>query len=241
MKLENILINIESDIIDIYKSFNKTSKKFCIIEKNKKIIWVISDGDIIRHISDDWKFNIKVNEVVNKNFKYLINWKHTNQDILNLFLKENILFIPILNKDKSLNNIILKDKFYEQILLQDKILDDNVNDVFPRPWGFYKSIYLSKFTRSKIICVYPWQKLSLQKHKHREEHWIIINWKWEIILEDSIRKLEKGNYFFIPKWTKHRIINTSLKDNLYFVEVQLWDYFWEDDIIRFNDDYGRAK
>jgi len=240
MKLENYIVNINSSLKNIFESFNITWNKFCLVEKKGIIIWVISDWDIIKSICKNVNLNIDIKNIINYNFIYLKESKYNNQDILNIFLKNNILFIPIIKENWKIHKIILKEKFYEDVLLQDSIKDDNIKNIFPRPWWFYKSIYLSNFARSKIICVNPNQRLSLQKHNHREEHWIIINWTWEIDLEDSKKTLGKWDYFFIPKWTKHRIKNTSNDKNLYFVEVQLWDYFWEDDIIRYSDDYNRV-
>lgn len=241
MNLSQYIVKLDGAILDIYKSYNSTWVKFCFVEDNSKIVWVISDWDITRIVIERWNFDFSINDVVNRNFKFLTKMNYKPEDILKIFLEDKILFIPILDEDKKIVDLITEEKFYSNILLQDNIIDDNLNDITPRPWWFYKSIYLSRDTRSKILCVYPKQKLSLQKHLHREEHWIIVNWHWEIILEESSRKLEKWDYFFIPKWTKHRIANNSESENLYFIEVQLWSYFWEDDIIRFHDEYWRIQ
>ncbi len=81
--------------------------------------------------------------------------------------------------------------------------------------------------------------ISLQKHTKREEHWVVVYGKGNIILEDSTIKAYTGKYVFIPKGCKHRIINTSANQNLIFCEVQLGNYFGEDDIIRYEDKYNR--
>lgn len=108
-----------------------------------------------------------------------------------------------------------------------------------RPWGFYKSILLTKILQSKVIVVSPMQAISLQKHRHREEHWIIVYGQGEVILEDTKIQVYPGKYIFIPKGCKHRILNHS-KKNLIFFELQMGDYFGEDDIIRYEDKYNRS-
>lgn len=137
--------------------------------------------------------------------------------------------------------MLLKDMEYNLKHLPK--VDENELDfeVFPRPWGFYKSTLLAEHVQSKIITVFPKGELSLQKHKKREEHWIIIKGEGKIILEDSILKVEQGRYVYIPKGCKHKLINSSLKENLILAEVQLGTYFGEDDIIRYEDKYGRIK
>lgn len=109
-----------------------------------------------------------------------------------------------------------------------------------RDLGVYKTTLLAKHVQSKIITVFPKGELSLQKHKRREEHWIIIKGEGKIILEDSILEVQQGRYIYIPKGCKHKVINSSYTDNLIFAEVQLGDYFGEDDIIRYEDKYGRV-
>ncbi len=64
--------------------------------------------------------------------------------------------------------------------------------------------------------------------------------KEKIILEDSILAVEQGRYVYIPKGCKHKVINSSINENLILAEVQLGDYFGEDDIIRYEDKYGRV-
>jgi len=112
--------------------------------------------------------------------------------------------------------------------------------IFNRPWGFYKSTILTTHAQSKIITIFPKSELSLQEHKKREEHWIIIKGNGSAILGESLMDIYPGKYIYIPKGCKHQIINNS-DDNILFCEVQLGDYFGEDDIIRYADKYGRIE
>lgn len=122
-------------------------------------------------------------------------------------------------------------------LLDDEKLEQ---EIYNRPWGYYKTVFLSDFTRAKIICVYPKGKLSIQEHKYREEHWVIVKGKGELTLGESIKSMTSGDYIFVPKSCKHSIENISDEENLFISEVQLGSYFGEDDIIRYSDIYGRV-
>lgn len=121
-------------------------------------------------------------------------------------------------------------------------LDDNVIDyeIFQRPWGFYKTTILNDYFQSKIISVKPGQQLSLQSHNHREEHWIVAHGEGIVQIERSEIKIESGSSLFIPKGAKHRLTNTNSNDNLIITEVQIGDYLGEDDIVRYEDNYGRV-
>lgn len=90
----------------------------------------------------------------------------------------------------------------------------------------------------KQIQVMPGHRLSLQLHHKREEHWIITQGDPDITLGEETKTYHTGDYVFIPKETKHRIANTGERP-VEFIEIQLGDYFGEDDIVRFQDDYNR--
>ena len=77
-------------------------------------------------------------------------------------------------------------------------------------------------------------------HYKRSEHWIIVSGSAEIQLGDSIINLSAGQNVYIPAETKHRVKNTDITEDLIFIEVQLGTYFGEDDIVRFEDNFGRV-
>lgn len=104
--------------------------------------------------------------------------------------------------------------------------------------GFYKSTILTSHAPNKILIIAPEAHLSLQEHKKREEHWIFIKGKGKVILGELSIDVYLGKYIFIPKDCRHQIINNS-KENIILSEVQLGEYFDEDDIIRYKDKYGR--
>jgi mannose-6-phosphate isomerase-like protein (cupin superfamily) len=108
-----------------------------------------------------------------------------------------------------------------------------------RPWGYYKILADDDTYKSKEIVVFPEKRLSLQRHRRRSEHWYVIDGQPQITLDDETFVLAPGQSVNIPKDTLHRIANLGLK-NVRFIEVQTGDYFGEDDIERFEDDFGRV-
>ena len=113
------------------------------------------------------------------------------------------------------------------------------HEIYNRPWGFYKSTILSSHAQAKIITVFPHCEISLQEHQRREEHWVVIKGRGRVILGESLLNVYPGKYIFIPKRCKHQIVNDS-DENIIFSEIQLGDYFGEDDIVRYSDKYGRT-
>ena len=109
-----------------------------------------------------------------------------------------------------------------------------------RPWGCYSSIANGNKWQLKTIQVKPKAKLSLQMHKHRAEHWIVVSGVAEIEIDCNKKFLKENQSAYIPLGSKHRLSNPG-EEVLMMVEVQSGDYLGEDDIIRFEDIYGRDK
>ena len=109
-----------------------------------------------------------------------------------------------------------------------------------RPWGSYTSIARGDNWQLKTIEVKPNAKLSLQMHKHRAEHWIVVKGVAEIEINNNNKILEENQSAYIPLGSKHRLTNPGSKP-LVMVEVQSGNYLGEDDIVRFEDIYGRDK
>jgi mannose-6-phosphate isomerase len=108
-----------------------------------------------------------------------------------------------------------------------------------RPWGYYTVLSDEPDHKVKRIVVYPEKRLSLQRHKHRAEHWVIVKGEALVTLDAENFRLTKGMSIDIPVNTAHRIKNTGSED-LAFIEIQQGSYFGEDDIERLEDDFGRA-
>lgn len=108
-----------------------------------------------------------------------------------------------------------------------------------RPWGTWEVLDSADNYCVKKICVTPGSTLSLQLHHHRSEHWIIVSGEAVVTLGDE-KLLKKANEaVYIPAETKHRIQNDTSSD-VVFIEIQTGDNLDENDIIRFEDKYGRV-
>ena len=110
-----------------------------------------------------------------------------------------------------------------------------------RPWGTWEVLEANDKFCVKKITVKPEAILSLQMHNYRAEHWIIAKGNAMIVLGEDILYRKQDEAVYIPVKTKHRIKNTSKENELIFIEVQTGDNLDEDDIIRFDDNYGRTK
>ena len=109
-----------------------------------------------------------------------------------------------------------------------------------RPWGEYLLISEGAGWQVKIITVYPESSLSLQMHKFRTEHWIIVSGKALVEIDEDKKLLKKNESIYIPLGSKHRLSNPEVYP-LILIEVQSGSYLGEDDIYRFEDNYGRKS
>jgi mannose-1-phosphate guanylyltransferase/mannose-6-phosphate isomerase len=109
-----------------------------------------------------------------------------------------------------------------------------------RPWGWYDSIDTGDRFQVKRIGVLPGASLSMQMHHHRAEHWVVVKGTAEVTNGDSVRLVAENESTFIPLGTKHRLHNPG-KTILEIIEVQSGSYLGEDDIVRFDDAYGRVE
>jgi mannose-1-phosphate guanylyltransferase/mannose-6-phosphate isomerase len=108
-----------------------------------------------------------------------------------------------------------------------------------RPWGYYESIDQGRGFQVKRLMVKPHQALSLQLHHKRAEHWVVVSGRARVTRGEAVYEVAANESTFIPLGTKHRLENAT-DDPLYLIEVQSGSYLGEDDIVRFDDQYGRA-
>lgn len=108
-----------------------------------------------------------------------------------------------------------------------------------RPWGTYESIDLGQRHQVKHIVVRPGHKLSLQRHQHRAEHWVVVQGTARVVRGDEVHTLTENMSLTIPQGEVHRIENPG-SEPLHVIEVQVGSYLGEDDIERLDDCYGRA-
>jgi len=108
-----------------------------------------------------------------------------------------------------------------------------------RPWGSYQSIDTGDRHQVKRIVVKPGNRLSLQKHHHRSEHWIVVRGTARVTVNELVKTVHENESIYIPIGAVHRLENPG-KIDLHLIEVQTGGYFGEDDIIRIEDDYRRT-
>ena len=107
-----------------------------------------------------------------------------------------------------------------------------------RPWGAYETVDTEDRFQVKRITVNPGQSLSLQMHRHRAEHWVVVRGRAQITRGEDTFELGENESTYIPAGTRHRLENPGTEP-LELIEVQSGAYLGEDDIVRFEDAYGR--
>ena len=108
-----------------------------------------------------------------------------------------------------------------------------------RPWGYYQSIDHGARYQVKRIVVTPGHRLSLQKHYHRAEHWVVVKGTAEVTCGDKVTIVHENESIYLPIGSVHRLTNPG-KINLELIEVQTGSYLGEDDIVRIEDEYKRS-
>lgn len=126
----------------------------------------------------------------------------------------------------------------DYISVYNKILSENKREDH-RPWGYYQVLSDHPTHKVKRIVVFPGKRLSLQAHRKRSEHWMIVSGRGVVSKDHEEIPVKAGDTVDIPLGARHRMANVGEED-VVFIEVQTGDYFGEDDIERFEDDYGRA-
>lgn len=108
-----------------------------------------------------------------------------------------------------------------------------------RPWGFYEGLIAGERFQVKRIVVQPGGRLSLQKHFHRAEHWVVVAGTAEVTRGDKVLLLRENESVYLPLGCVHRLVNPG-RIPLVLIEVQSGSYLGEDDIVRLEDVYGRS-
>tara|TARA_B100000787_G_C16157235_1_gene279568 strand:+ start:1 stop:819 length:819 start_codon:yes stop_codon:yes gene_type:complete len=170
---------------------------------------------------------------VKNSYLYSTNRLIAASNIENLIVIDTQDALLITDRNNSLNikNIVKK-------LNEEKRTETENHRKVYRPWGYYDSIDIGDNFQVKRILVNPGAKLSLQKHRHRAEHWVIVSGVAKITCGKKTFSLEKNQSTYIPKGEIHRLENLG-KNPLEIIEIQTGNYLGEDDIIRLEDDYKR--
>lgn len=241
---ENALVSDALSVIDANKS------GFAIVTGvERELCGIVTDGDLRRAFLAGKTVSSTIHGIYNERCIFL-RISDRMENAIDIFKDGKIRVLPIIDSEGKVVNVLAKQQLHA-LLLQDihadlsydfSVLDEMVVDyeIFGRPWGFYKTTVYNEYFQSKIISVRPGAKISLQSHDHREEYWIVAHGNGIAQLGESEIPLFCGRSIFIPKGCKHRLSNTDDRESLIITEVQIGDYFGEDDIKRYTDIYGRV-
>ena len=111
-------------------------------------------------------------------------------------------------------------------------------EIVKRPWGSYEVLTESDGYKVKRITVVPGGRLSLQSHQHRAENWVVVTGTATVTVGENVQKVAVNEHVYIPLQARHRLENYT-DDLVVLIEVQSGLYLGEDDIIRYEDIYGR--
>lgn len=224
----------------------KISIDYALMEKTKKIAMVKGNFDwndvgsfdsLKEEFTPDSNGNIAVSEYIAKESKD--NFIIANKPIATIGV-ENLTIID--TKDALLiaqNGRTQEIKDIVSTLKANSHPSTLTHPLTYRPWGSYEVLEESENYKIKKIVVLPQKRLSLQKHYHRNEHWIIVSGSALVRVGEKEIFLQKNQSTYIPMGTPHRLENPGQID-LVMIEVQMGDYVGEDDIVRIEDDYHRA-
>ena len=156
-------------------------------------------------------------------------------DIEDLIVVEthDVVLISKKNSSQKVKNIV-------EVMNKNNLREATQHRKIFRPWGSYFSMAEGINWQVKRINVNPGQSLSLQKHNHRNEHWVVVSGEALVEVGEEKKNLFKNQSVYIPLGCKHRLSNPG-EEQLILIEVQSGSYLGEDDIIRYEDNYGRKK
>ena len=192
-------------------------------------MWEVADKDDLGNVIDGKVITENVRNSYLRSDDRLI----VGIGLENLIVIESRDAILISNKNET-----QKVKNIVQFLIKEKDFTATSHRTIFRPWGNYTSIEKDSNWQVKKIIVKPNSSLSLQFHKHRTEHWIVVDGTALVEIDGKEEILNRNESTYIPLGSKHRLSNKSDKD-LVLIEVQSGNYLGEDDIIRIQDNYGR--
>ncbi|KKQ44421.1 MAG: Mannose-1-phosphate guanylyltransferase / phosphomannose isomerase [Candidatus Moranbacteria bacterium GW2011_GWC2_37_8] len=152
-------------------------------------------------------------------------------DDINVVENNDVILIQKKGKSAEMKNVVeyLKEHNYKEV-------EHNIE--VQRPWGKYEVLIDEKNHKVKKITVLPGSTLSLQSHERRSEHWVVVKGIAQVVNGEDLLVLHENQSTYIPATSKHRLSNPGLVD-LEIIEVQTGDYLEEDDIVRYEDTYGR--
>lgn len=244
--MQKMVSNGSAVTLDKYKSLPDISIDYAIMEKTARGVVLPSDfgwsdigswKSLYDFLPKDSSNNVVEGDVIPRNTRNCFirgnNRLIVTNDIENMVVIEtpDTVFVSDLEKSKNVKSIV-------QELKKQGRKEYKAHTTVYRPWGTYTVLEENKNTKIKRIVVYPGAKLSLQMHHHRSEHWIVVQGTAKIINGEQEIFLEENQSTYVAKTIPHRLENPG-KVPLHIIEVQIGSYLEEDDIVRFDDDFGR--
>ena len=232
---------------DRYKEIESISFDHAVLEKAKKIKVVHCDfswsdigtwNSFSKLYDADHEGNVFLGNTVSSDTRNTFIRSSSNRVIATAGVEDLIIIdstdaLLIMDKGKSqeIKHVVKKiGQEYSEL--------SELHDTVYRPWGTYTVLEGGEGFKLKRIVVYPGQSLSLQMHHHRSEHWIVVSGMAKVINDDKEMFVSKNESTYIKAGHKHRLTNPGVIECV-LIEVQVGDYLEEDDIIRFDDVYGR--
>lgn len=229
---------------DLSLNIPSISIDYALMERSKRVACVQADFKW----SDIGSFDSLANE-------YDKSEKIPHPNILENDSKNNFILSDRFVATLGIDNLLVIDTI-DSLLIAQKGRSEEIKNLIPqintthphltkfhaltyRPWGSYQVLLEAPTYKIKKILVKPQARLSLQKHCHRNEHWIIVSGNATITLEDRIFELHPNQSTYIPAGKAHRLANHG-KIDLVIIEIQMGEYLGEDDIIRIEDDFKRC-
>ena len=146
---------------------------------------------------------------------------------------EDALLISDKNSTQKVKNVV-------EELMKRNLPEGKENKKSFRPWGSFTNIEKGSTWQVKKLEIKPFSSISLQKHEYRSEHWVVVSGLAKVQLNKETKYLKPNQSVYIPTGAKHRLSNAG-EAPLILIEIQSGAYIGEDDIIRFEDNYGRLN
>jgi len=233
-------------LADIYKKLPETSVDYGVMEKTDKVAVI----PLNTFWSDVGSFDALYG-VFEKDEKGNV----IKGECISISSKNNFIFSERLVVSVGIENAVIVDSGDAVLVCsrKDAQMIKNVVEILKsrgdkraevhrtayRPWGSFTVLEEGDFYQIKRLTVLPKRRLSLQMHHHRSEHWVVVKGTAKVTVENKVFLLRNGESTFIPAGKKHRLENPGIIP-LEVIEVQIGEYLGEDDIVRFQDDFGRS-
>ena len=232
----------------VFEQAPNDSIDYAVMEKAQETMMVPLDAgwsdigswdSIYESLEKDKAENVTVGNVISQDTSNSLIFSHhgsvATQGLDNIVIVNTSDAVLVANRSHADN---LKS-LVEAVRLEDKDKAESHQRVY-RPWGSFDSIDSGDGFQVKRIIVDPGKKLSLQRHQHRAEHWVVVSGTAQVTLADKVFNLDANQSTYIARGVTHRLANLQ-SDPLEIIEVQTGDYLGEDDIERLDDDFNRGR